>query len=168
MIDAIISALESEFFRNVSFFSGLAVAMVSIYSARAVAMKKQSSDLVFSSRSDDAFNKGFACLRLQYEKGNVRDLVERRDEDAANARYILNYFEMLSIGIQNGIYDEGILKSNYYSTVISLRIYADAYVKRVREITGKDTNFQEFCRLGDLWTRKPLKKKGEWTFTFTR
>ena len=161
-MDTLISAVESIFFRNVLVLLGVVVAILSVWSARIIANRKQSADLVFAGRKDDDFIKGIRTLKSHYESGNVRTLAEepgRTTDDAAAVRYVLNYFEGMSIGIQRHIYDEEMLKLNYFSTVVAAYKHAKPYIERSREISQRNTTYQEFEWMAMRWEGKPLKKK---------
>lgn len=171
MLELLYKSVQTDFFRNISFLVGVFVAVVSIYSARSTAMKKQSSDMIFAARQDDDFRSGIVKLRELYKQGNAHKLAEdenRNTEEAKQITYALNVFEMLAAGIQCGIYHEGILKKNYYTTLTEASKHAAPFIECRRKSNNRPTYYQEFTWLAERWSKRPLKsKKPSWPYNIT-
>ncbi|CNJ18805.1 Uncharacterised protein [Yersinia aldovae] len=111
------SILSSEITRNIGVFIGILVAVVSVWSAKVTARKKQTADFLFASRTDSKLIDGNKCLSELHvsDDKNMRSFANRAKfdtEENINIRYVLNHYERIAVGIQAGIYDEGMLKKH--------------------------------------------------------
>lgn len=163
-MDWLIEAVESNFFRNVSFLVGVIVAVLSVISVRATARRKQSADVIFATRNDELLQKGVRLIREEahHANSNIRKYAkgdDARSENAAAIRYVLNHFEYVAVGIQNGIYDEAMFKNASFSTIMEIRRHTETYISDVRAEQRRDTIYQEFCWLCERWKTKPLKAR---------
>lgn len=156
--------IASEMFRNLSFLGGVAVAVVSVVSARSTARKKQAADMLLSSRCDKELMAGLRKLAKLHEDANVnlRKFAKQDEvdsEEAQSIRYILNHWEYVSVGIQSGIYDEGMIKEASWGTVTKLYERAKPFIEQVRLECNRHTIYQEFQWLAKRWEGSPLKSK---------
>jgi len=150
-----------EAFQNGTLALGVAVAIASVLTARSIARKKQSADLLLASRGDELLQAGHAAIRAYYEASdkNIRNLAARahfEGEEARAVRYLLNHFEIVSIGIQAGIYDEAMIKSCWHATVVRTWDKSRPLIAAAREL-NRNTMLQEFEWLARRWKRRPLK-----------
>lgn len=162
MTQAIIDAIGSEFFRNSMMLVAILVAVLSITSSRATARRKQSSDLVFGMRGDKNFQDGISCLaKMEKDHKSSSELayLEQPNDDYRCVVYLLNYFESLAVGIQEGILNEDILKKNYCSSVLRAYDRASPLIKGIRERHSRPTTYQEFCWLAERWLLDPVKPR---------
>ena len=160
----ILSFLSSELLRNLLVFSGIVVAIVSVVSAKLTAKRKQTADLLFGTRADVELSAGYKLLqRLHHATDtNIRVYAQKakNDSDEANGiRYVLNHWERVCVGINQGIYDEKMLHESSYSTVMNLYEQATPFIQAVRQSTGKTTYYQELECLVNSWKEKPLLSK---------
>ena len=149
--------------RNFAVIIGVGVAVQSILTARAIARKKQSADLLFASRGDPKLQGGYAQVNLHHgaEGRGIRSLAEpesKGSDEAMQVRFLLNHWELLSIGIQSGIYDERMVKKSWYSAVTDTYVRARPFILRSREVDKKSTLFQEFEWLAERWLASPLEQ----------
>jgi hypothetical protein len=164
MLEAIKDFLTSEATRNVFVLLGILVAVISVWSNKVTARKKQTADFLFASRTDDKLidgNKCLADLHTSPDK-NMKTFASRdklHTEECANIRYVLNHYERIAIGIQADIYDEEMLKKASYSTVVRLHLQAKPFIDGVRESEGVQMYYQEFEWLVHRWAASPLKKR---------
>lgn len=158
------SFLLSEGFRNLVIVLGVVVAVVSVVSARAIARKKQSADLLFDSRNDKELVEGMRLVSQLHEDTSVNmRCFAAKDKggttEAKAIRYVLNHYEYISVGIQAGIYDEQMLKEGSYNTVVRLYQRAKPFIEAVREVNNRETIYQEFQWLAKRWEETPLPSK---------
>ncbi|WP_140909111.1 DUF4760 domain-containing protein [Cognatiluteimonas lumbrici] len=156
--------ITSDEFRNFAVVVGVLVAIVSIFTARSLAQKKQAADMLFLSRGDPRLQSGARTL-LNYHSApnaNVRALAlpENRDkEEARDIRFLLNHFELVSNGIQCQIYDEAMVKRSWCTIVLQVHEQAQPFIQACREQAGSQTIYQEVEWLAKRWKKKKLKAK---------
>ncbi|MCD2772789.1 DUF4760 domain-containing protein, partial [Pseudomonas aeruginosa] len=83
----------------------------------------------------------------------------RESEEANEIRYVLNHWERICVGINQGIYCEKMLREANYSTVMKLYEQAEPFIRAIREIEKKKTFYQELEKLHSKWVKKPLAEK---------
>lgn len=152
--------------QSVLILAGVIVAVVSIASARKTARKKQTADLLLSSRADKDLVNGLRCLaRLDGAENENLGSYASRDKDDTDAavaiRYVLNHWEYVCVGIQSDIYDEEMLKRASYNTVVRLFQCARPFIEKLRQNTGRPTLYQELEWLYNRWEKSgpPAKKE---------
>lgn len=140
---------------------GVAIALLSLKNTVALTKKKQSSDLVFAGRKDRDFLLGIDVLRRRHAAGSVRELAFPRnhaDADALSISYLLNYFEALSIGVSQGIYDEAILLSNYRGTLVGIWSSSSDYVRELRKVKSNADICVNVQCMAERWA-KPGRRR---------
>jgi len=138
--------------RNLAVIAGVVVALLSLRTTVSLVRRKQSSDLVFAGRNDEKFIAGIRVFRSR-AAGRIRDLaaLESNCDDAANARYVLNYFEALAVGVRKKIYDEEILYLNYKTTLKHLMDAARPMIVATRRTQNVPSLYCEICWLAGRW-----------------
>lgn len=175
MVDAIISILSNDAFKGIMLIVGALIAILSVYTARLIAKKKQAADFLLGCRNDDHLLAGLKAIRecdttgektLAYyvtpanaKKAQDTDAAKQDQETAAAIRYVLNHYENLSIGIQSGIYDESMMRNAVYGIVVATYNRTKPFIAQMRNTHNSATLYQEFQWLANRWTRKPLKNK---------
>jgi hypothetical protein len=161
MFDFLGQLFASESFRGAVLFAGVVIAFVSVLTARALARKKQTADLMFAMRHDEKMHSGIRLIARNHTAGLdiARFAKDAISEEAQLVRYVLNHYETISVGIQAGIYDEDMLKRCFCGTLISTYDKSLPLIHAIRHITGKKTTFDEIQWLGERWRAKPLKPK---------
>lgn len=161
--------VSSPVFRNLSFLLGVLVAVISVLSARATAKKKQSADLLSSTRSDEELVTGLRCLSSLHNRddANIRQYAHdsKADTDEAKSiRYVLNHYEYVAVGLQSGIYDESMLRRASHNTVVSLYTHARPFIEALREHKNRPTLYQEMQCMAERWVElgPPKKRKKQW------
>lgn len=166
MLKAMVDLLADEHVRNGFIVLGVFVAMLSIATARSLARKKQAADLLFASRSDLKLQAGAVCIEQHHDSSdkNIRALAAKdrmHEDDAKTIRHILNHFELISVGIQNGIYDETIIKESWCGILVRTYEQALPFIQACRQRDGKETLYQEFEWLALRWKKNPLGTKSK-------
>lgn len=155
------SLFEAELYRSGVLTLGVFVAMISVHSSRVIARKKQTADATLASRSDAKLIEGLQCIRRlhDHEQCNLR-LYGRQgkatDEDLQRMLYVLNYYEFVSVGIREGIYDDAMWKRAQYSQVTTLWRRVEPLVGELRASRNQPTMFQDFECLATSWLASPL------------
>jgi len=150
--------------QNSLLFFAAAVAVVSVLYARATAKKQQSADLLLQNRTDTELVNAMRCISGLHERGDgsIRDLAVKdaaETNEAKCVRYVLNHWEYVSVGVQAGIYDESMLRSASFNTVVHLHKSVRPFIDNLRGITGRHTIYQEFQWLAERWEAKGLARK---------
>lgn len=158
---ALKGCLAAEWFRGFMIMTGVVVAITSVVSARTIARKKQTADLMFGTRSDEKLSDGYKCLARLHNAAdsNMRALAreDKRNSDEANeVRYVLNHWERVFVGLRQGIYDEKMLREANYNTVLKTWAQAKPYIEAVREAEQRQTYYQCLELYAKQWKRKPL------------
>ncbi|WP_116866573.1 DUF4760 domain-containing protein [Pseudomonas syringae] len=161
---ALMIFLGSEILRNLLVLFGILVAIISVISVKRTAKRKQTADLLFGTRADEQLSTGYKLLQKLHDATdlNMRAFAnkEKNDSEETNSiRYVLNHWERVCVGINQEIYDETMLHSSSYSTIINIYDQALPFIQAVRENTGKATYYQELECLVVRWRSKPLAQK---------
>ena len=154
--------MAEDWFKGFLVMIGVIVAITSIASARTIARRKQTADLMFGTRADDNLSKGYKCLQRLHTApdSNMRSFAsdEKSNSDDANSiRYVLNHWERVFVGVRQGIYDEKMLREANYNTVIRVWAQAKPYIEAVREAEQKPTYYQCLESAARRWKKNPLK-----------
>lgn len=173
----LINGLGSELLRNGLLVLGLTVAIISVWTSKVIARRKQTADLMFASRSDLQLSEGYEVIRQLHNdpNGNIRaafpaqKAMPDNEEEAkkyteqkkraTQINYVLNHWERVSIGIDEGIYDERMLRYSHNTSVTNLYTQALPYIEVVRERTRVPTYYVDIERLALRWKTMPLKPK---------
>ena len=167
----------SEILRNLLLISGLAVAITSVWTSKIIARRKQTADLLFASRIDQQLSDGLDVIRQLHNdpNGNIRAAFPEKKampSDTAEAEkyqeqkkksvlinYVLNHWERISIGIDEGIYDERMLRYASNTSLINLYTQSLPYIEAVRERSRVPTYYVDIERLALRWKSMPLRPK---------
>jgi|UPI000762D6F8 hypothetical protein len=154
--------LSTEWFKGFMVMTGVVVAITSVVSARTIARRKQTADLMFGTRSDEKLSDGYKCLARLHNAAdsNMRALAreDKRNSDEANeVRYVLNHWERVFVGLRQGIYDEKMLREANYNTVLKTWAQAKPYIEAVREAEQRQTYYQCLEFYAKRWRKKPLE-----------
>jgi hypothetical protein len=157
-----ISFLATDYYRSLVLTFGVIVALVSIWSAHRTAKKKQTSDLILASRSDEKLVEGLQCIKCLHDDPNTSlrhygSPEKKSDEKLPCMLYVLNYYESICVGVREGIYDEKMLKRAQCSQVIVLWERTEKLIEELRKTRAQPTMFCEFAWIGKRWKQSPLK-----------
>jgi hypothetical protein len=177
VLSAALHGMGSEILRNVLLILGLGVAISSVWMSKVIARRKQTADLLFGSRIDTQLSEGLEVIRQLHNdpNGNIRAAFPDKkampsNEEEANKyteqkkksvliSYVLNHWERISIGIDEGIYDERMLRYASNTSVINLYTQSLPYIEAVRERSRVPTYYVDIERLALRWKSMPLKPK---------
>jgi hypothetical protein len=68
-----LESITAEVFRNFLLASGVLVAVVSVLTARTIARKKQTADLLFATRSDQTLQEGYRLV-VEYSQNTNKNI----------------------------------------------------------------------------------------------
>ncbi len=142
---------------------GVGVAVRSINMHRLTERQKETVQLLFSARTDDKLEQGLAVLERIHDdpNDNIRAYgrEKKQEADAVLIRYVLNHWERIAIGVQEGTYCERIIKKAHCSSLLSLHDQARPMIAAIRDATGKKTYYQEIDWLVTRWAKNGLKER---------
>lgn len=147
---------------------GVVVAIFTIWYNIRTAKKTQTAIFLFESRTDKEYIESLHVLRKVHESGKSfrsyvfpcggAELTEDEKNEKRKFQYILNFYERVAVSIQNGIYNEDMIKKTSYSTVIDTWNHAEPLIKAIRESISSKTTYQEFEWLANRWKDSPLRE----------
>ncbi|HIF6607553.1 DUF4760 domain-containing protein [Serratia sp. TKO39] len=154
---------------NLIVLFGVIVAIGTIFYNIRTAKRTQTAIFLFESRTDKEYIESLHVLRGVHESGKSfrsyvfpcqgREITDAEILEKRKFQYILNFYERVAVSIQQGIYDEKMIKKTSYTTVIDTWNHAEPLIKAIREKISSNTTYQEFEWLAERWKKKPLKKK---------
>lgn len=144
---------------------GGSVAIWAIRTNRTIARMKNSMDFINRTNENDRMWRAIAEVHDFYKQDGTHGVEllgndDNRDvEHAKYIREILNYYEAMAACVQHKIYDDRFLREMLYTTVMDVWMWCLPYVRRRRDLKGKNTFFQELECLVDRWEKNQLKEK---------
>ena len=138
------------------------IAISAIISNRQLAKKKNSLDTILVIKGDDKLKNAIGAIYKVHKDPTQSIETFAYDENAAkeeaqHIRYVLNFFEYLSVGVDEGVYAERILKNSMYSTVVNIYERCRPFVNIIRS-QGQKTAYCNFEKLAVKWENNPIKK----------
>ncbi|MEN5115874.1 DUF4760 domain-containing protein [Luteimonas sp. TWI662] len=136
---------------------------MSVLTARSIARKKQTADLLFATRSDAKLQEGYNYIS-EYSTTTTKNIIALAEANAESShaeavRYVLNHLEGVEVGIAAGIYDEVMLKRMWCSIVLQTFERTQPLIAAIRRKQAKETILQEFECLAQRWKKNPLIKR---------
>jgi hypothetical protein len=129
-------------------FVAVAVALWGIWSQRHIARTRATIEFINGNERDRDVMEARRCfIRLAKANGGLAMWAEEdkeRDEETQSIRVVLNEYELIAIGLQRGIFDEGLYRLWFRSGAIRYWSYAKPFVDRVRARTGNQALWKEF------------------------
>lgn len=134
---------------------------------RKTAAMTNAANIIREMSKDDDLKDGITAIN-QWDSNGVGDGIEKLasskcKEDYKDIKskivYVLNQYEHLAVGINNGIYSEEIVKQNSYGTVVNIISTTMPMIQKVRSISRRNTIWQEIECLANKWEQTPLKPK---------
>ena len=162
--------LDSQVWQIISNFiiaAGVIIAAVTIYYNVRIAKKTQTAHFLFESRKDTEYVDSLHVLKKAHKSGksfrsyvipcdNNTHITEEEMTERRKFQYILNFYERIAVSIQQGIYDEDMIKKVSYSTAVETYDISKPLIDAIRENLGTKTTYQEFEWLIKRWKKKPL------------
>ncbi|WP_262739765.1 DUF4760 domain-containing protein [Acinetobacter pittii] len=104
-------------------------------------IKSHSIQALMNSRLSDSYTEKFdsitkAVERLKKTQNNKDCLTEfdnLNTQEKLDLRYVLNFYEYISIGIRNNEFDEFLLKQMMRSQLINTFIYFEKYIEDIQK-----------------------------------
>lgn len=133
---------------------------------RKTAAMTNATNVVREIGQDLMVQEGLRYIRNWHKEGNkasIGCLSGNCDEDMKDQKaaifHVLNQYEKLAVGINNGIYSEKVVKESSAGTIIHLYSVTKPLIDVCRTTSSRPTIWQEIEILAKKWDKKPLKKK---------
>ena len=158
---------------------GASIALLSLVYIRRTARERNSLELLIQMRENDNLKEGLKIIRAIHhskhddmEKFCYED--EQNTDEALSIRGLLNFFEVISLGIRRKFYDEIVIKASHFSTFILVWNMTLPYITKRRQMMNNDKLFMEFEGLIVRWQNNPFQridndrwvKKGKFNYFF--
>ncbi|PTV95817.1 uncharacterized protein DUF4760 [Rhodobacter aestuarii] len=134
------------------------IALRNIAEQRKIARRRATLDLISHREWDGDYIRiraEFNKLKLSHPPLEFWAAEEHKDSPQITViRSILNDYEMISIGIREGILDEALYKRWFRSSLVNDYQKAKATIDTIRQRTGVPTIYAEFQALAERWTSK--------------
>lgn len=135
----------------------------SIETAECIARKKSAIDMIMLSQSNTRLHEAYRKIKVMHESSQ-HDISKYAQNDhtdlydtANDIAYVLNHFEHVANGINQGIFDEETVRRSQWGTITSLYQYCKKFIETVRE-KNRMSAYSELEKLAKKWADNPLEK----------
>ncbi len=141
------------------------IAFWGIVVQRSTARRKATLEFIQKMESDNDFlqaNRIFVRLTRSDNIAKYASQENVNSEEAQAIKVILNQFELVSVGIQNGILDYDMFKMWCRGWVLETYNHVSAFIDELRRSSGNKKLFKEFQYLKDCLEKgKKMRKRGK-------
>lgn len=134
------------------------VAVWGVYSQRVITRRQTTVQHIAALKADRSIQEQVRkFIELEKQDGNLAKWADKASEGTAEAQAInnvLNTYELLSVGIQHGIYEYRLIEQWQRSTISRYWDAAHPYVVALRKRVNKPAIWCEFEKLNDWVTKK--------------
>ncbi len=148
----------SDYLQNIILVTAVIVAVVGVIQNRTLARQKVT--LSFLLEYNDSQETTEAIQILKKAKDNRYWYKELSDDDKHAVKFLLNKFEILAIGLEKNIYDNGMIDNAFGADLIMYYHYAEQFIEDLkaeerRSGTAKDMPFEHFEKLAKSLRDRP-------------
>jgi len=129
--------------------------------AHQVVKRQKSFETIMSSKTDQKLRDSWHLVRKIHDDPNPSIDIKMyafndhvNTDDAAQIRYILNYYEYMFVGVDQNILDENILFESQHSTVGTLYKQTKPFIYELRERVPQPTAYIVFEKYAIKWRNK--------------
>lgn len=137
----------------------------SIENADTISRKKNAIDMIMRTQSDTRLHAAYKKIRAIHENGKDITIYAYNgkigDDDGLDGNeigYVLNHFEHLANGINQGIFDEETIRRSQWGTITNIHKYCTKFIDTVRDRYSRPTIYIELEDLAKRWKDKPPTK----------
>ena len=146
--------------------AAVAVAVWGVISQRAITRRRATIELMAAAEADkDVIDARRKFIELARADGGLAVYAEEgkeKDADTQSIRLVLNSFELVAIGIQRGVIDYKLYKLWFRGGVIQYWMFAEPFVKRLRQRTSNKALYHEFEELARWIQDEKVKTPRRW------
>ena len=151
--------IEGDWKYFLSFCSALCLA----WYARQTIKKKTTTELMFDALSSEIHKHYQKIYDIDNDKNQTISKYASREnsetDEAIAIRYVLNFWENVAVGVNNGIFSERILKESSYNTLLNAYEKTKPFIEEVNKGKRTKTIYQELSLLAKRWEKNKLKPK---------
>ncbi|CAC9950033.1 hypothetical protein [uncultured Gammaproteobacteria bacterium] len=132
------------------------VAWISIKKQRETIKKDKTIGLLMKDLEDDFLTDGLKILRKIDEEYRIEDfakLGKKNFKEAIAIRNLLNYYEIIGVGIESDIYDITMIKDAQKTMIIRIYEQAKPFIIRSRQVDNNADLWIKFQGLIDILRR---------------
>ena len=129
------------------------VAWTSIKKQRETAKKDKTIELLMKDLEDDFLTDGLSILRQVDAKYHIEDFAKpgrKKSTQAIAIRNLLNYYEIIGVGIESDIYDITMIKEAQKTMIIRIFEQAEPFIVRSRREDNNVNLWIKFQGLVDI------------------
>jgi hypothetical protein len=139
------------------------IALIVLILTQRSAKKRETLNLISSIRNSTEYKASrIEYLALVNSTNNLVEFAKEENSESSQASIIeemLNYYELISLGIRMGTLDEHFYKLWYRSSLVTDYRRLQPYIVELRRWTGVPTYFYQFERLATKWAANPKVKQ---------
>jgi Na+(H+)/acetate symporter ActP len=128
--------------QTVVLITAVFVATLSIWWSRKTSKQQNTIKLLMQDINNDVIKNGIRTL-LERDKNDIANF-DNNSIVAMEVRNLLNYCEMLSIGVNNGIYDFKMIKKAQKTMITKIYEHSKPYIDKRRADTNNNNFYKEF------------------------
>ncbi|WP_180334620.1 DUF4760 domain-containing protein [Bathymodiolus thermophilus thioautotrophic gill symbiont] len=132
------------------------VAWISIKKQRETIKKEKTIGLLMKDLEDDFLTDGLKILRKIDKEYHIEDFAKankKNSDDAIAIRNLLNYYEIIGVGIESDIYDIAMIKDAQKTMIIRIYEQAEPFIIRSRQEDNNANLWIKFQNLIDILRR---------------
>ncbi|SFV66855.1 hypothetical protein MNB_SUP05-5-851 [hydrothermal vent metagenome] len=122
------------------------VAGLSIWWHRHTTKQENTIKLLMKDLNDDLIKEGIKLLEsIDNDSIDIyANSSNRHKKETVNIRNLLNYYEMVSVGANKGIYDIKMIKQAQKTIITKIYQHSELFIKRVRKVENNNNLYIEF------------------------
>ncbi len=141
----------------------LLVAVIALWRNHVINRRAATINMVIHQKNDSRYTTARETFKTLQEEENVAKYADKTqlESDIRDAILtILNQYEFVASGINEGAFCKGLYKRLQYGVVTKDYDKLEGFISELRRANKHPTLFQEFETLAKRFKKKPLKKRG--------
>ncbi|WP_162530093.1 DUF4760 domain-containing protein [Stappia sp. BW2] len=133
-----------------SISAALFAAVLGLQNQRAVNRRRHTIDFINQTEKDGTFVAALQTFVTEAKSGNLVESGNPEQEGSKKAldvRLVLNHFEIVALGIDNGVFDDKLYQKWFKSGTILYWEYASEFVTAIRSRSKYNKSFTNFEKL---------------------
>lgn len=137
------------FIQTVTLIVAVFVAGLSIWWHRKTTKQENTIKLLMKDLNDDLIKEGIELLEKIDNDGQdsieiYANSINKHKEETIHIRNLLNYYEMVSVGVNKGIYDVQMIKEAQKTIITKIYQHSKLFIDKIRKVKKNDDLYIEF------------------------